>query len=246
MDTQATKSPRVLPRTSWTLISAAQGTHKGSAAALNEFSRRYYRPIQAYLSAIVSDPQEVADMAQGFFTDVVVSGSLLRGANPSRNFRPYLKQALRNYVITIHRKSGAKKRIPEQAMERLDQDPRGWDHIQLKTHAQAELNFHTAWVRELLKEGLRRFEKDCRSRNQSEHFELFRRHYLHDGSRPPSWKELGDTFGLEQKVARSRAQTAARRFGKVLLSLLVDEMGSEHEARRELGTLMELLVEMHG
>ena len=119
-------------------------------------------------------------------------------------------------------------------------------HIQLKTHAQAELNFHTAWVRELLKEGLRRFEKDCRARNQSEHFELFRRHYLHDGSRPPSWKELGDTFGLEQKVARSRAQTAARRFGNVLLSLLVDEMGSEHEARRELGTLMELLVEMYG
>lgn len=236
---------RILPNTSWTLITAARGKGELSSKALNEFSRRYYQPIRSYISALCTDPEEIADLTQGFFTDVVVSGSLLQGANQSLSFRPYLKQALRNYVISEQRKGAAQKRIPERALERPDADPRGWDQLDLRSTAEAEIRFHTSWVKELLKEGMERFEKLCRSKGQTQHFDLFTRHYLNPSGAPVSWKELGDEFGLDQKVARSRAQTAAHRFGDVMLSLLEGELGSREEARRELQTMIDLLVKMY-
>jgi DNA-directed RNA polymerase specialized sigma24 family protein len=239
------KPSRVLPKTSWTLISAARGGGEISSRALNEFSRRYYQPIQSYISALCSDAEDAADLTQGFFTDVVISGRLLQGADQSLSFRPYLKQSLRNYVISEQRRRAAQKRIPDWALGRPDEGPRGWDRLDLHTQAEAEVQFHTSWVRALLREGLERFEKLCRSRGHAQHFALFTRHYLSPAAPAPSWKELGDELGLDQKVARSRAQTAARHFGEVILSLLEEELGSPEQAKRELQTLIDLLVKMY-
>jgi DNA-directed RNA polymerase specialized sigma24 family protein len=245
MNQRGIEQNRVLPKTSWTLISAARDEGEISSKALNEFSRRYYQPIRFYISALCSDSEETADLTQGFFTDIVVSGRLLQGADQSLSFRPYLKQSLRNYVISEQRKRAAKKRIPDWALDHPDDEPRGWDRFDLRTKAEAEIRFHTSWVRELLKEGMERFEKLCRSKGQSQHFELFTRHYLNPSAATASWKELGDEFGLDQKVARSRAQTAARHFGDVILSLLEQELGSPEEARKELQTMIDLLVRMY-
>jgi RNA polymerase sigma factor (sigma-70 family) len=239
-------SGRVLPLTSWTLISAARSGSPGASAALNEFSKRYYRPIHAYLLAIASRNEDVADITQGFFTDVIVTGGLLKWADRARPFRPYLKQSLRNYVISMRRKRAAAKRIPEQIVDRPDaEESAGWDHIDLRQQADGEAAFHDAWVRELLKTALDRFEKACRDRNQQQHFELFTRHYLRQGD-GESWKDLGDEFGIDQKIARSRAQTAARRFGSALRDLLVEQLGSEQDARQEVQMMASLLLEVHG
>ena len=239
-------SGRVLPQTSWTLISAARGGSPGASAALNEFSQRYYRPIHAYLAAIASRDEDLADITQGFFTDVVATGGLLKWADRERPFRPYLKQSLRNYTISVRRKRAASKRIPEQMIQRPDaEESAGWEYLDLRQQAEAEAAFHDAWVRELLKSALERFEKACRGRNQQQHFELFTRHYLGAGD-GESWKDLGEEFGIDQKVARSRAQTAARRFGELLRELLVEQLGSEREARKELQMLAALLAEAYG
>jgi DNA-directed RNA polymerase specialized sigma24 family protein len=246
MNQSGIEQNRVLPNTSWTLISAARGTGELSSKALNEFSRRYYQPIRSYISALCSDAEKTADLTQGFFTDVVASGRLLHGADQSLSFRPYLKQSLRNYVISEQRKWAAKKRIPDWALERPDAEPRGWDQFDLRSTAEAEIQFHTSWVRELLKAGLERFERLCHSKGQAQHFDLFTRHYLNPSGARTSWKELGDEFGVDQKVARSRAQTAAHHFGDVILSLLEEELGSPEEAKRELQTMIDLLVHMYG
>jgi DNA-directed RNA polymerase specialized sigma24 family protein len=86
----------------------------------------------------------------------------LKWADRARRFRPYLKQALRNYAISIRRKRSAEKRIPEQMMDRPDaEESTGWEQIDVRQQAEAEAAFHDAWVRELLKTALERFEKAC-------------------------------------------------------------------------------------
>jgi hypothetical protein len=44
-----------LPPTSWTLLAAAQGEGNVAAVAREEFVRRYYPPVHAYLAAILRD-----------------------------------------------------------------------------------------------------------------------------------------------------------------------------------------------
>jgi DNA-directed RNA polymerase specialized sigma24 family protein len=96
-----------LPPTSWTLLAAAQGEGSAAAIAREEFARRYYPPVYAYLAAIVRNPDEAEELAQGFFAQTVATGRLLAGVDQAKGgFRVYLKQALRNYVIDWQRKQG--------------------------------------------------------------------------------------------------------------------------------------------
>src|SRR3990172_4496095 len=119
-----------LPPTSWTLLAAAQGEGNVAAVAREESVRRYCPPVHAYLAAILRDavgPVEPEELTQGFFSQAVATGRLLAGADRTKgSFRPYLKQALRNYVIDWQRKQG---RTP-QAEVRPDADDRGgWERV---------------------------------------------------------------------------------------------------------------------
>lgn len=58
-----------LPQTSWTLLAAARGEGGEAVAAREEFVRRYYPPVHAYLAAILRDavgPVEPEELTQGF------------------------------------------------------------------------------------------------------------------------------------------------------------------------------------
>ncbi len=81
-----------LPQTSWTLLAAARDQGTDGQGAREEFAFRYYRPVHAYLQAIVRDDEEAKDLAQGFFTDVIVSGRLLNLYDRAHgSFRPVLE-----------------------------------------------------------------------------------------------------------------------------------------------------------
>jgi DNA-directed RNA polymerase specialized sigma24 family protein len=229
------------PETSWTLLRVAREGGQTGTAALADFGQRYYRPAYAYILAIVKDQEEAKEITQGFFEAAVLSGRLLAVVDQTKgSFRPYLKQALRNYVIDCHRKELRQaKRMPQAV--RPDQDSRGWEGLSDAFSPPAESAYHTEWVRALLEGALERVRRVCEAKGQMDHFELFIRRYLSASGEPPAWRDLGMPFDLDEKAARSRTETVARHFRLVLREMLVIDIGSENGADEEIATLLGLL-----
>jgi DNA-directed RNA polymerase specialized sigma24 family protein len=227
------------PSTSWTLLAEVRAGGEAAKAARDELVARYYRPVRAYLQAIVRDLEKAEELTQSFFERVVLSGRLIRAADPGRgSFRPYVKKALRNFVADDRRR----RPLGGAPVVRPDDATQGWDAVTDQTQPRsAETEYHNAWVRALLEVALEKVRETCMARGQQDHFQLFVRRYMNETGEEPSWRDLGQPFGLDEKAARNRTETVARHFRLVLRRILVEETGSAEEATAEVSALLELL-----
>ncbi len=229
-----------LPPTSWGLLDAACGKDADADAALAEFSRRYYAPVRAYVAALTGE-DDADDLTQSFFTSRILSKNVLAAALPSRgSFRPYLKRAIRNFLIDAVRREHRVKRGGAVRPVQYDTVAGAVDG---RTWSRPDAAFHETWVRAILEDALSRVRKLCAERGQLDHFELFLHRHLSSSSPLPSWEELGARFQLGEKTARSRAETVARHFRSVLRQMLAIELGSRRAVNEELATLHVLLKE---
>lgn len=226
----------LFPSTSWTLLDQARGHDDGAREALAQLAERYYRPVYAYLCAIVRDVERAGELTHGFFEKKFLGGHLLALAQQGKGrFRHYLKQALRNYVRDIWRQ---KSRQPPELEVRPDEESQDWDRLVQEQSPNPEAAFHAAWVRALLAEVLEQVRRTCEIRDQLDHFDLFVDRYIHQAG---TWRTLGKRFGLKEKDARSRAETVARHFRGVLRERLRHEVESEQAVNKEIAALRALL-----
>jgi RNA polymerase sigma factor (sigma-70 family) len=223
------------PSTSWDLLADAARRDARSAAALAQFSERYYAAVRAFIVAVTRRPADADDLTQRFFEAIVLSSRLLPKADPERGrFRAYLKQAIRNFLIDEFRRD-ARVPAPQVAVDPLTPPEL------LDTTARADAAMLREWARSLVAMAVTRVESICAAGGQLEHFELFKRRYLADADQVPSWRDVGEAFGLDEKTARSRAETAARHFRAVLRELVASDAGSERDVDSELRSVIALL-----
>ena len=226
------------PSTSWDLLAGASPRGEQSAAALNEFAERYYAAVRAFIAATVRPPVDADDLTQHFFETVVLSGRLLLRVDPRRgSFRPYLKQAIRNFLVDEHRRQ-ARSVNPDIRPDAFDE---GWNSVLTESSPGPDAELLRAWARSLVAMAVSRLEMICEENGQEQHFRLFVHRYLADPDHPPSWREVGEAFGLDEKIARSRAETAARHFRALLRDLVASDMGSEKGIDEELQSVLAVL-----
>jgi RNA polymerase sigma factor (sigma-70 family) len=228
---------RQFPSTSWDLLSDAARRDGASGAALNQFAERYYAAVRAFVAAIVREPTLADDLTQRFFETVILSGRLLPHVDPRRgSFRPYLKQAIRNFLVDEHRRR-ARSLESEIPVESVGGD---WDAFGDRS-VDPDQEMLRAWARSLVGLAVARVESSCRENGQDQHFQLFKRRYLSDLDDTPGWREVGEPFGLDEKTARSRADTAVRHFRIVLRNLIASDIGSGRSIEDELRALIGIL-----
>jgi len=205
---------------------------------MSEFADRYHEAIRAFISAIVRNPMDADDLAQRFFETIVLSGRLFVNADRHKGkFRPYLKQAIRNFLVDERRRQA---RAPA-AEVRPDAVADGWNTIGAEVSPGPDEELLRAWARSLVAIAVSRLEASFAANGQTQHFQLFAHRYLQDPDRPPSWREVGQTFGLDEKIARSRAETVARRFRALLRDLVTSDIGSEADVDEELHAVIAVL-----
>lgn len=213
------------PETSWTLLAKARADCPEALRAREEFAHRYYQPVREFLLILLHDTEKAQELSQEFFAKLSAQGGLLEYANPEKgSFRNYLKQALRNLVTDYYRRNprDSHQTHPDQA------GPAGWELLGLSRLPKAEAAFHRVWVAVTLAEALTRVRALCLKRNQNVHLQLFEARYLSDREFAPSWEELGARYGLDQKTARDRADTAIRHFRFILRRMLRNEIVAPH------------------
>lgn len=226
------------PSTSWELLADAAHRGDGWATARNEFAERYYAAVRAYIAALTHGASHSDDLTQRFFEAVVLSGKLLARADREQGrFRPYLKQAIRNFLIDEHRRQSrtTANEVP------LDGVIGGWNAAAVDGSPSPDEAMLRAWARALVAMALSRLERACEEKQQHEHFEMFVHRYIADPDHPPSWREVGAPFTLDEKIARSRTETAARHFRSLLRQLIASDLGAGEDVDQELQTVLSVL-----
>jgi hypothetical protein len=159
-------------------------------------------------------------------------------ADPQKgHFRPYLKQAIRNFLIDERRRD-ARSVNPDVRPDSLDG---GWDTIATEPSPGPDAELLRAWARSLVAIAVGRLEAMCQEKKQGQHFQLFVHRYLSNPDHPPTWREVGKAFRLDEKIARSRAETAARHFRALLRNLVASDVGSEEDIDDELQAVIAVL-----
>jgi RNA polymerase sigma factor (sigma-70 family) len=91
---------RGFEKTKWSLVLRAGAA---SPEALRELCEAYRAPLQAFARRIEFDPERADDVVQGFLTRILEQ-KVVDKADPARgSFRSFLRQAMRNYAINVHR-----------------------------------------------------------------------------------------------------------------------------------------------
>jgi|SRR5215210_290795 len=230
------------PLTSWSLLARARGGGELAQTALEEFAARYYRPVYAYVAAIIRDQEAAREITHDFFSHKLLTVQFLSQLDKNKgNFRPFLKQAIRNYLKDVGRREGRRGRLFREAGRSPDDSSAGLETTIPDTSPLPDVAYHNAWVRSLLEDAVTRVREICEAKGQQEHFQLFVGRYLSETSPPPSWRELGARFGLDEKAARGRTETVASHFRHLLRETLIVETGSERMADEEIVTLLALM-----
>jgi DNA-directed RNA polymerase specialized sigma24 family protein len=231
------------PKTSWTLLGqASTGRARGNPAATNEFTERYYPAVRAYIAAIVRDGTTAEELTQQFFVTAVLSGRLLLHANRDKgNFRPYLKQAIRNFLIDEHRRLARTKEESPESSVHPDGFKRGWEGLADVASSGPDTDLLRAWGQSIVKMAIEKVHAICNEKGQQLHFQLFARRFLSGSDELPGWKDVGAAFNLDEKTARSRAEPVVRCFRAVLWDLIATDMGSEKAFEHELRSLIGVL-----
>ena len=231
------------PKTSWTLLGqASTGRARGNPAATNEFTERYYPAVRAYISAIVRNDTTAEELTQQFFMTAVLSGRLLLHANRDNgSFRPYLKQAIRNFLIDEHRRLARTKEESPESSVHPDGFKRGWEGLADVASSGPDTDLLRAWGQSIVKMAIEKVHAICNEKGQQLHFQLFARRFLSGSDELPGWKDVGAAFNLDEKTARSRAEPVVRCFRAVLWDLIATDMGSEKAFEHELRSLIGVL-----
>jgi DNA-directed RNA polymerase specialized sigma24 family protein len=242
-DVSGTLKGRVsFPETSWELLSLVSSKAPGAAskAAADRFTSRYYEPVRAYISAIARNRDDQEDLTHRFFLSSVLSGRVFTGADRARgSCRVYLKQAIRNFLVDEQRRRSRVSAGGNAIHIHPDADDRGWAFIPDHTEEPGAM-FDRAWARGLVRQAIQATARVCEEKDLQDHFQLFAGRFLSEADRLPGWRELGNRFGVDEKTARTRAETAARHFRAELRRLVVAELTTQGDADEEIRVLIAL------
>jgi hypothetical protein len=117
----------------------------------------------------------------------------------------------------------------------------GWSAVAIDASPSPDQEMLRAWAQSLVAIALSQLERVCNEKQQREHFEMFVRRYVVDPDHPPSWREVGEPFGLDEKTARNRAETAAKQFRSLLRELVASDIGAGEDIDDELQAVLAVL-----
>jgi len=188
------------PETTLGLVSCVR---QPDPQGLEEFGRRYWKPIYAYLRTVLAKNNEDAkDLTQAFFL-WLVEGEPLRSYDPGRGgFRRYLKLLLRRFVVhrdvaLLRLKRGGGVRLlsfdHEADLEALVADPRAADPGKV---------FDRIWIREVVQGAVERVKERCLAEGRESAFRVYEEYDLSSEPRRPTHAELKEKFRLGENQAR--------------------------------------------
>ncbi len=233
--------------THWTAIEQVRAGNPARAQVLiGELLRTYWKPVYCYLRRRGFDNEEAKDLTQDFFQEVVLGRELIRLADRTRGrFRTLLLRALDRYLISVHRRQTARKRIPKERLISLEDERLAELAAQIES-LDSEEAFNCAWVSGLLDRMLAEVKAQCLHDGMAAHWNLFRDRVLRpiaEDRTPPALAELCAAHGIEEATQASNMIFAVkRRFQSALRKHLRQSVACDADVGAEIHELAHFLA----
>jgi RNA polymerase sigma-70 factor (ECF subfamily) len=234
--------------TQWTDIEKIKsGDEINSKALVGDLLKHYWKPVYCYLRHKGYDNEMAKDLTQSFFHEVVLGRELIKRADSTKGrFRNLLLTALDRYLVSIHRKETARKRIPQNKLISLEDA--GFQELPaVINNMNSEEVFQYTWVCEMLDRILEKVEIECYQRGMTMHWNLFHDRVLQPivaCTKSPSLAELCQKYGVHATTkASSMIFTVKKRIQVATRCLLSKSVASEHQIDEEILELMKFLAE---
>lgn len=208
--------------TRWTLIGALRGDDSARRSAEEHLCRVYLPAVTGYLRSRGFGSESAAEIAQGFFADVVVGRGLLSRADPHRGrLRSLILTALNHYRIDVARKAKGASAAPlDEARVDPDSERRRADS--------ASAEFDAQWSAAETAEALRRAEAHFLGTGKAAHWWAFEQRVLLPTVQQVeavSLNELCERLGFRTPQLAASAVEVVRRRVVALLQEVQDEAG---------------------
>jgi len=238
---------RTFGATHWTAIeSIASKDDASNRALVGDFLKAYWKPVYCYLRHKGYNSEKAKDLTQGFFHEVVLGRELIQRADRTKGrFRTLLLRALDRYLVSVHRKETARKRIPQNRLISLEDSNYG-ELPEAAGNLDSDEVFHYTWVCELLDRMLEDVENECRRNGMEVHWDMFNDRVLHPilaSGEALGLEELCRKYGIEKTtMVSSMIFAVKRRFQAAAKRLLRQSVASEQEIDEEMLELMKFLA----
>jgi len=235
------------PATDWSLVGHASRPDEQSwMASLNELLSRYRPALKAHLVLKKRfPPAEADDLVQGFLSAKVLDGFVSRADREKGKFRTILLTALDNYVISVIRRDGAKKRSPEQGFVTLDNSTKDCGAVQPPPDP-----FDLAWANQIISLALQRVKDECTASGRASYWSVFEGRVvtpISEGTEPLSYEQIVKEFGFRSPTEASNALvTAKRMFVRALRAVVAEYAGNEEAVDKEIDDLRAILSHANG
>lgn len=229
------------PSTQWSeILVPGESEGRFSQRAVEALARLYWAPIYASLRLRWRQSREEAeDLTQEFFLSIL-EGSFLKKADPALGrFRNFVRVHLEHFMLTHLRAGRRRRRGGDRRIVSLGSDPDMECAVADAAAVPPDQVLDRQWNRAVLKEAIARLESDLALERQTDAFEVFRLHDLHEGPEPiPSYADLAARLGIKVTQVTNYLFRARRRLYEIVRRIVAESVDGEASLQEELDAVI--------
>lgn len=241
------------PSTYWPSIElAGEVESEAGQAALSEVLRKYWRPMEVFVSMrfsafLAREKVDAGDLVQEFIACRVLEGPFFQTADRKRGskFRSFLKASLSNFVLEKIRRAQATKRAALKSAVSLELMS-SEDELDKAAQASASTAMDREWARLLFERCVDRMQHYCEQRRRSDYWRLFELRFLEpylNGKEPVTYDEIVSILGFRSNKAAADAMREVRTTWRSIVRKEIAEYAVESQRiEEEVSELIEVLT----
>jgi RNA polymerase sigma-70 factor (ECF subfamily) len=231
------------PTTHWDeLAKASLHGDTEARAALDEFCRRYWQPVNGFIRWKGFDPAEAADLTQDFFLNFLKNRSWQRADRLRGSFRTFLLGALIHTLQKARLRHARLKRGGGATPLSLDEmsSDESQEPSMPEVSAVDVFQFDRAWAVRVLDGALAEVRKDYAANGKEMTYEALKG-FLTPRRTSPSYEETAASLGMNLGSVKTEIHRLRQAFRGALRREISRTVSAPHEVEQELRHLRAVL-----
>ena len=228
--------------TSWRLVlTAAGGDTSRSQRALAELCEAYWYPLYCFIRRQGSDPQEAADLTQGYLTQLLEKQFLKEVSPAAGKFRSFLFASVQHFLSNERDRERALKRGGGRPLVSLDAErAEGLYRIEPSDDLTPERLFERRWATTMLERVMERLRADAVRSGSERRFERLKG-YVTGEERTLSHREAAQELGMTEPAVAVAIHRLRKRFGRLLREEIAETVAEPGDIDEEIRYLLAVL-----
>lgn len=228
--------------TRWSVVLAARDeTGETARRALAWLCEAYWYPVYAFIRRRGHEPDEAADLTQGYFARLLEKHYLEAVRPELGKFRSFLLKSVQHFLSNERDRARALKRGGGKAPISLDGlDPERRMALEPRDDLTPEALFEREWAFTLLERAMERLAGEAAAKERRPQFELLKG-FLTDAGSGPSYHEVAGLLKVGESAIKVAVHRLRRRFGELLRAEIAETVADPGGTDAEIRHLFSVL-----